>query len=101
MSSTTANATSTVTNARCVRRDDPPLVVRPVDARSTAPGCTRVPRNAGSTPNSSVVITINPAVNPAIKITKAAGPSGKKVDPKADAKAKPAAKPAAAPAAKK
>jgi large subunit ribosomal protein L3 len=39
-------------------------------------------------------------VRPAIKITKAAGPSGKKVDPKAD-KAKPAAKPAAAPAAKK
>lgn len=40
-------------------------------------------------------------VRPAVKITKAAGPSGKKVDPKADAKAKPAAKPAAAPAAKK
>jgi large subunit ribosomal protein L3 len=40
-------------------------------------------------------------VRPAIKITKAAGPSGKKAEPKAEAKAKPAAaKPAAAPAKK-
>ncbi len=40
-------------------------------------------------------------VRPAIKITKAAGPSGKKAEPKAEGKAKPAAaKPAAAPAKK-
>ena len=67
MSSTTASATSAATRVRCVRRDDPLPVVRPDAARRIAAGATRVPRHAGRTPNSSVVATMSPAVNAAIR----------------------------------